>query len=106
MRELVDVMCAFQHTGSSIAKNGCVMPENLSPFFVSTSVATHALTLALAVLLLTSGSCGNRYTPIDPPYVSHADGLALHTAYIEKFWGSSVSMYDFLVPEYKPVHEL
>ena len=44
-----------------------------------------------------------RYTPVDPPYVSHAEGLALHTAYIEKFWGSSVSMYDFLVPEYTPV---
>lgn len=36
------------------------------------------------------------YTPKDPPYVSHANGLALHTAYIEKFWASSVSMYDFL----------
>jgi hypothetical protein len=47
--------------------------------------------------------CATRYTPIDPPYVSHAEGLALHTAYIEKFWASSVSMYDFLVPEYKPV---
>ena len=64
---------------------------------------THALQFALAVLLLTPASYANRYTPIDPPYVSHAEGLALHTAYIEKFWGSSVSMYDFLVPEYKPV---
>ena len=49
-------------------------------------------------------SChATRYTPVDPPYVSHAEGLALHTAYIEKFWASSVSMYDFLVPEYKPL---
>ena len=24
------------------------------------------------------------YTPVDSPYVSHADGLAIHTAYIEK----------------------
>ena len=65
------------------------------------------------------------YTPVDSPYVSHADGLAIHTAYIEKvrahtlsrfdksarsllltrkrrlqFWASSVSMYDFLVPTY------
>ena len=40
------------------------------------------------------------YTPKDPPYVSHAEGLALHTAYVEKFWGGSVSMYDALAPFY------
>lgn len=40
------------------------------------------------------------YTPKDSPYVSHAEGLAIHTAYIEKFWASSVSMYDILVPSY------
>lgn len=40
------------------------------------------------------------YTPLDPPYVAHDVGLALHTAYVEKFWASSVSMYDFLVPNY------
>ena len=40
------------------------------------------------------------YTPQDSPYVSHADGLALLTAYVEKFWASSVSMYDVLVPSY------
>lgn len=53
---------------------------------------------------ITTAFCAGRYTPIDPPYVSHADGLALHTAYIEKFWASSVSMYDILVPKYKPVY--
>jgi hypothetical protein len=26
--------------------------------------------------------------------------MAIHTAYIEKFWASSVSMYDLLVPSY------
>jgi len=31
------------------------------------------------------------YTPKDPPYVSHAEGLAIHTAYIEKFWGTCCS---------------
>ena len=36
------------------------------------------------------------YTPADSPYVSHADGLAIHTEYIEKFWAASVSMYDVL----------
>jgi len=41
-----------------------------------------------------------RYTPTDPPYVSHAAGLELHTDYIEKFWGSSISMYDILVSSY------
>ena len=41
-----------------------------------------------------------RYTPKDPPYVSHAAGLELHTDYIEKFWGSSISMYDILVSSY------
>jgi len=40
------------------------------------------------------------YTPKDPPYVSHAAGLELHTDYIEKFWGSSMSMYDVLVSSY------
>ena len=40
------------------------------------------------------------YTPVDPPYVPHDAGLALHTGYVEKFWASSVSMYDFLVPSY------
>jgi len=40
------------------------------------------------------------YTPKDPPYVSHAAGLELHTDYIEKFWGSSISMYDILVSSY------
>ena len=40
------------------------------------------------------------YSPRDSPYVSHAEGLALHTAYIEKFWASSVSMYDVLAPSY------
>lgn len=39
-------------------------------------------------------------------YVPHADALALHTAYIEKFWASSVSMYDFLVPGYPKKAEL
>lgn len=42
------------------------------------------------------------YTPKDSPYVAHDVGLALHTAYIEKFWASSVSMYDLLVPGYPP----
>lgn len=32
------------------------------------------------------------YTPKDAPYVSHADGLSIHTAYVEKFWAVSVSM--------------
>lgn len=41
------------------------------------------------------------YTPNDRPYVSHADGVVLQTAWIEKFLISSVSMYDFLVPSYK-----
>jgi hypothetical protein len=40
------------------------------------------------------------YTPKDPPYVSHSEGVQLQTEYIEKFLASSVSMYDFLVPEY------
>ena len=40
------------------------------------------------------------YTPKDPPYLSHAEGLQTHTAYIEKFWGSSLSMYDILAPAY------
>jgi hypothetical protein len=40
------------------------------------------------------------YTPKDSPYCSHAEGLRLHTEYIEKFWASSVSMYDVLVPSY------
>jgi hypothetical protein len=40
------------------------------------------------------------YTPKDTPYCSHAEGLRLHTEYIEKFWASSVSMYDVLVPSY------
>ena len=40
------------------------------------------------------------YTPKDPPYVPHADGLRLHTEYVEKFWASSVSMYDVLAPQY------
>lgn len=40
------------------------------------------------------------YTPQDPPYVPHAEGLALHTAYVEKFYAGSVSMYDLLVPSY------
>lgn len=40
------------------------------------------------------------YTPKDRPYVSHAAGLQLHTEYIEKFWASSVSMYDVLAPSY------
>ena len=40
------------------------------------------------------------YTPKDSPYVSHAEGLALHTAYLEKFWATSVSMYDVLGPTY------
>lgn len=40
------------------------------------------------------------YTPKDPPYVTHDEGLTLHTAYVEKFWANSVSMYDFLMPTY------
>eukprot|EP00657_Telonema_sp_P-1_P007137 TRINITY_DN26784_c0_g1_i1.p2 TRINITY_DN26784_c0_g1~~TRINITY_DN26784_c0_g1_i1.p2 ORF type:complete len:105 (+),score=9.99 TRINITY_DN26784_c0_g1_i1:53-367(+) len=40
------------------------------------------------------------YTPKDPPYVTHAQGLAIHTDYIERFWGSSVSMYDVLTHAY------
>ena len=43
------------------------------------------------------------YTPNDSPYVSHAEGLELHTEYVEKFWASSVSMYDILVPGYAHV---
>ena len=31
------------------------------------------------------------YTPVDSPYVSHADGLAIHTAYIEKVCAQSFS---------------
>jgi hypothetical protein len=42
-----------------------------------------------------------RYTPRDAPYVSHDEGLAIHTAFIEKFVASSVSMYDILAPSYK-----
>ena len=42
------------------------------------------------------------YSPQDVPYVTHAEGVALQTAYIEKFWGRSASMYDLLVPEYAP----
>eukprot|EP00756_Hemistasia_phaeocysticola_P045499 Hpha_TRINITY_DN19247_c0_g1::TRINITY_DN19247_c0_g1_i1::g.194289::m.194289 len=40
------------------------------------------------------------YTPRDPPYVSHDEGLRIHTAYVEKFWAGSVSMYDILAPYY------
>ena len=40
------------------------------------------------------------YTPKDPPYVSHDDGLGIHTAFLEKFLVSSVSMYDWLVHTY------
>jgi hypothetical protein len=36
------------------------------------------------------------YTPADPPYVPHAEGVALQTGYIERFWGQSVSMYDWI----------
>ena len=43
--------------------------------------------------------------PLSPPTfphvcAPHTEGLAIHTAYIEKFWASSVSMYDILVPSY------
>ena len=34
------------------------------------------------------------YTPVDSPYVSHADGLAIHTAYIEKVRVHSLSRLD------------
>ena len=34
------------------------------------------------------------YTPVDSPYVSHADGLAIHTAYIEKVRAHSLSRLD------------
>ena len=46
--------------------------------------------------------------PADRLYVSHAWELEILTAYIEKFWASSVSMYNLLVPEYRAVgrHEL
>eukprot|EP01062_Namystynia_karyoxenos_P058632 TRINITY_DN50151_c0_g1_i1.p1 TRINITY_DN50151_c0_g1~~TRINITY_DN50151_c0_g1_i1.p1 ORF type:complete len:276 (+),score=79.94 TRINITY_DN50151_c0_g1_i1:94-921(+) len=40
------------------------------------------------------------YTPEDPPYVSHARGLQIHTDYVERFWASSISMYDILAPFY------
>eukprot|EP00756_Hemistasia_phaeocysticola_P050632 Hpha_TRINITY_DN2577_c0_g1::TRINITY_DN2577_c0_g1_i1::g.1466::m.1466 len=40
------------------------------------------------------------YTPRDPPYVAHAEGLSLMHGYIEKFWASTVSMYDVLAPFY------
>lgn len=36
------------------------------------------------------------YTPKDPPYVSHDEGLKIHTEYVEKFWANSLSMYDIL----------
>jgi len=42
------------------------------------------------------------YTPKDSPYVSHAEGVELQTAWIEKFLVSSVSMYDILGPSYFP----
>ena len=34
------------------------------------------------------------YTPVDSPYVSHADGLAIHTAYIEKVRAYTLSRLD------------
>mmetsp|Transcript_100760 Transcript_100760/g.157350 ORF Transcript_100760/g.157350 Transcript_100760/m.157350 type:complete len:279 (-) Transcript_100760:16-852(-) len=40
------------------------------------------------------------YTPVDSPYVSHAEGIALQTAWLEKHLVSSISMYDFLKPTY------
>jgi hypothetical protein len=36
------------------------------------------------------------YTPRDPPYVAHAEGLRLHTSYVEKFWAASLSMCAWL----------
>lgn len=40
------------------------------------------------------------YTPQDSPYVPHHEGVALQTAWIEKFLVSSVSMYDILDTAY------
>jgi len=38
------------------------------------------------------------YDPTRAPYVTHEQSIDLMTAYIEKFWGVSVSAYDFLNP--------
>jgi len=36
------------------------------------------------------------YDPTQSPYVSHEEGTAIMTAFIEKFWAPTVSAYDFL----------
>ena len=58
----------------------------------------------LAVCPSTNGA--SRYSPFDPPYVSHDLGNEIMTAFIEKFWAPSISFYDLLEPGHPTRSEL
>jgi len=78
-----------------VAENMCIMGR---PFAIQ---AVRSLGWPAEQMAVVRELVDVMYTPKDKPYVSHAEGLQIHTAYLEKFWATSVSMYDILAPSYK-----
>jgi hypothetical protein len=72
---------------TGVHENLCVMGrswgiETLTKWNISTYVVRDAV--------------DTMYEPMMAPYVTHAEGTALMTAYVEKFWGKTLESYDLI----------
>lgn len=92
-QELYDVVATKGLTSllyAGVHENMCIMNR---PFAIEETASWRGVLSNIAVV---RELVDVMYTPKDSPYVSHAEGVELQTRYVERFWASSVSMYDFL----------
>lgn len=90
-QEIYNIMSARKIRNALYAgvhENMCIMTR---PFGIKQLVKWDQFNVALIRELVDV-----MYNPLLSPYVSHAEGTHLMTGFIEKFWASTMSMYDFL----------
>ena len=75
---------------AGVHENMCIMTR---PFAIKQVVKWGRFRVALLRELVDV-----MYNPLLSPYVTHEQGVSMMTAFIEKFWAPSASMYDFLNP--------
>ena len=83
-RKIKNVLYAGVH------ENMCIMTR---PFAIKQLVTWGEFNVSLVRELVDV-----MYNPMMSPYVTHEEGAQMMTGFIEKFWATSTSMYDFLNP--------
>ena len=89
-QELANIMAARgirRVLYAGVHENFCILDR---PFAIKQAVAW-----GLSAALLRDLT-DVQYSPANPPYVSHAEGIEIMTSFIEKYWAPTLESYDII----------